>query len=116
MPRYLNLFAYTPEALASLCDDPQDRTAAVREFSEARGGKLLAFYHMGGGVEYHGFSITEEPDDKTAEAAGWAVEAAGHLKQFKSYEIFTPEEMMESLRKAGGEALRTPTGGSDGSS
>ena len=77
MPRYLNLFAYTPETLASLC---------------------------------------EEPDVGTAEAAGWAVEAAGHLKTFRSYEIFTPEEMMESLRKAGGEALRTPNGGGDGSS
>jgi uncharacterized protein with GYD domain len=115
MPRYLNLFAYTPEALASLCDDPQDRSAVVREWTEARGGKLLAFYHMGGGQEYHGFTISEEPDDGTAEAAGWAVEAAGHLKKFRSYEIFTPEEMMESLRKAGGEALRTPNG-SDGSS
>jgi uncharacterized protein with GYD domain len=115
MPRYLNLFAYTPETLASLTQAPQDRTAAVREFSEARGGKLLAFYHMGGGVEYHGFTITEEPDVGTAEAAGWAVEAAGHLKTFRSYQIFTPEEMVESLRKAGGETLRTPTGG-DGSS
>ena len=115
MPRYLNLFAYTPETLASLTQNPQDRTAAVREFSEARGGKLLAFYHMGGGVEYHGFTITEEPDVGTAEAAGWAVEAAGHLKTFRSYQIFTPEEMVESLRKAGGETMRTPTGG-DGSS
>ena len=71
MPRYLNLFAYTPEALASLCDDPQDRSAVVREWTEGRGGKLLALYHMGGGQEYHGFSISEEPDDGTAEAAGW---------------------------------------------
>jgi hypothetical protein len=36
-------------------------------------------------------------------------------KTFRSYEIFTPEEMMEALRKAGGEALQTPNG-SDGSS
>ena len=70
MPRYLNLFAYTPEALASLTKDPQDRSAAAREFSEASWSKLLAFYHMGG-VEYHGFSITEAPDVGTAEAAGW---------------------------------------------
>jgi uncharacterized protein with GYD domain len=83
MPRYLNLFAYTPETLASLCDDPQDRSAVVREWTEARGGKLLAFYHMGGGVEYHGFSISEEPDVGTAGAAGWAVEAAGHFKKFR---------------------------------
>jgi uncharacterized protein with GYD domain len=114
MPRYLNLFSYTPEALASLTKNPQDRSVAVRESSEARGGKLLAFYHMGGGVEYHGFTITEEPDDETAEASGWAVEAAGHIKTFRSFQIFTPEEMMESLRKAGGETLRPPTSG-DGS-
>ena len=111
MPRYLNLFAYTPEALASLVKDPQDRSAAAREFQEARGGKLLAFYHMGGGVEYHGFSITEEPEGGTAtEAAHWAVEAAGHLKTVRRYQFFTPEEMIEGLRSLGGETLRPPTG------
>jgi hypothetical protein len=61
------------------------------------------------------FSISEEPDVRTAGAAGWAVEAAGHLKKLRSYEILTPEEMMGALRKAGVEALRTPNG-SDGSS
>jgi uncharacterized protein with GYD domain len=107
MPRYLNLFAYTPEALASLYRDPQDRSAAAREFSEARGGKLLAFYHMLGGQEYHGFSITEEPREKIL-GAGRGVEASGHLKTFRGFEIFTPEELVEALRDARGQTLRTP--------
>ena len=114
MPRYLNLFAYTPEAIASLYNEPRDRSAVVREWTEARGGKLLAFYHMGGGQEYHGFTISEEPDEETAMGAGWGVEAAGYLKTFRSFQIYTPEETMEALRKAaGGETLRAPTG--DGS-
>ena len=113
MPRYLNLFAYTPEALARLYNDPQDRSAVVREWTEARGGKLLAFYYMGGGEEYHGFQISEEPDDETAMGAGWGVQAPGHLKTFRSFQIYTPEEAIGALRKAAGwETLRPPGDGS----
>ena len=56
MARYwLTLLAYTPEALARLTQDPQDRSAAVREMVEATGGKLVAFYHSYG--EYHGVEL-----------------------------------------------------------
>ena len=42
MALYLTLVAYEPEALAQLTETPEDRTAAVREAAEARGGKLVA--------------------------------------------------------------------------
>ena len=57
MPLTLALFAYTPEALARLAQDPQDRSAPVRQMVEASGGKLVALYHCYG--EYHRAYNTE---------------------------------------------------------
>ena len=38
MPLYMTQFAYTPEAWATLVDNPEDRSAPVRELTEAMGG------------------------------------------------------------------------------
>jgi uncharacterized protein with GYD domain len=101
MPRYLSLFTYTPEALDRLIKEPQDRSAVLREYAKARGGKLLAFYHMGDG-DYHGMSITEEPSDNDLRPAPvWATQAAGHLESIRVMELYTPEETMEAIRKMG---------------
>ncbi len=106
MTLYLTLVAYEPEALAQLTRNPEDRTAAVREAAEARGGKLVAFYHSSG--EYHAAVITEEPDERAALAGAWTSEAVGHLKTFKTIPLYTVEEAMEALRNAGDIALRGP--------
>lgn len=71
----------------------------------------MAFYHSCSG-EYHGAVITEEADDLAGLAGAWISEAAGHLKVFKSMQVYTPEETMEALGKAGGSYLRGPSGGS----
>ena len=110
MQLYLTLVTYTPEALAQLTRNPQDRTAAVRESVEARGGRLVAFYHSSG--EYHAAVITEEADTLAGLAGAWITEAVGHLKEFKSIPLYTPEETMEALRNAGGITFRGPSGGS----
>ena len=109
MQLYLTLVTYTPEALTQLTKNPQDRTAAVRESVEARGGKLVAFYHSSG--EYHAAVITEEADTHAGLAGAWTSEATGHLKTFKSIPLYTPEETMEAIRKMGGETLQPPSGG-----
>ena len=98
--------AYEPEALAQLTRNPEDRTAAVREAAEARGARLVAFYHSYG--EYHAAVITEEPDERAALAGAWTSEAVGHLKAFRSVPLFTVEETTEALRNAGDVALRGP--------
>ena len=43
-------------------------------------------------------------------AAGWISEAVGHFKAFKSMQLYTPQETMEALGKAGGSTLRGPSG------
>lgn len=107
MPLTLALVAYTPDALASLTRDPQDRSAAVRQMVEATGGKLVAFYHSYG--EYHAAVITEDPEDDTmGAAAAWAADSAGHLKTYKLIPLLTVEESMGGLRKAGEMAFRGP--------
>ncbi len=108
MPRYLSLFTYTPEALDRLVREPQDRSAFIREVQEARGGKLLAFYHMGEG-DLHGMAITEEPDYEFGPAPTWATQAAGHLKWIRFIELYTPEETMEAIRKMGDIGFRGPS-------
>ncbi len=111
MQRILALFTYTPEALAGLLREPQDRSAAVREWTEAYGGKLVAFYHAGEG-DCHGITISEVPDGFIP-ASGWVAEAAGHLKDIRYIQLFTPEETIASIRNMGGEMLQPPS--SDGS-
>jgi uncharacterized protein with GYD domain len=42
VPLYMYQLSSTPEAVAALVRDPQDRTKAVRPAIEALGGKLVA--------------------------------------------------------------------------
>lgn len=44
MPLYMTQFAYTPEAWAALVDNPEDRSAPVRELTEAMGGRVIGWY------------------------------------------------------------------------
>ena len=106
MARYLTLAAYTPEALATLVRNPQDRSAPVRQMMEGAGGRLLDFYHSSG--EYHAVLINELPDDATLMSVGWASESVGHVKALKVLPLYTVEESMEALRKAGGIPFRGP--------
>jgi uncharacterized protein with GYD domain len=42
--RYATFFKYTDQAIKSMADSPQDRTAAVAKLNEAFGGKLETIY------------------------------------------------------------------------
>ncbi len=106
MPLYMTQFAYTPEALATLAENPQDRSAPVRELLEAHGGRFISWYLSFG--EYDGLLIYEAPDDATAGAAVLAAAKRGHLRATKTTPLFTAEEGMEMMRRAGGTAFRAP--------
>jgi uncharacterized protein with GYD domain len=102
MPLYMSQFAYTPEAWAALVDNPEDRSAAVRELTEAMGGRLLSWYLSFG--EYDGLLIYEAPDNATAGAAA----SRGHLRALKTTPLFSAEESVEVMRSAGGKSFRAP--------
>jgi uncharacterized protein with GYD domain len=106
MPLYMTQFAYTSEAWATLTDNPEDRSVVVRELLEAQGGRLIGWYLSFG--EYDGLVIYEAPDDATAGAVVLAAARHGHLRATKTTPLFTSEESMGMMRRAGTTAFRAP--------
>jgi uncharacterized protein with GYD domain len=106
MPLYMTQFAYTSEAWATLTDNPEDRSVAVRDLLEAQGGRLLG-WHLSFG-EYDGMVIYEAPDDATAGAVVLAAARHGHLRATKTTPLFNSEESMAMMRRAGAAAFRAP--------
>ena len=106
MPLYMTQFAYTPEAWAALVDNPEDRSAAVREVAESMGGRLVSWYLSFG--EYDGLTIYEAPDNATVGAVALAAARRGHLRAIKTTPLFSAEESMEVMRRAGGTSFRAP--------
>jgi hypothetical protein len=82
----------------------------VRELTESMGGRLIGWYLSLG--EYDGVLIYEAPDDASAGAAVLAAARRGHLRTTKTTPLFTAEEGMEMMRRAGG----VPLSGHRGSS
>jgi uncharacterized protein with GYD domain len=109
MPLYMVQGAYTAEALATMAKNPQDRSVPVRELLQKLGGRMIGFYFCFG--EYDVVAIGELPDDSAATAVALAAMSAGHLKVFKTTKLFTVEETMEAMRKAGGLAFPGPSRG-----
>ena len=106
MPLYMTQFAYTKEAWATLTHTPEDRSAAMRELLQTGGGRLLSWYLSFG--EYDGLLIYEAPDDATAGALILAAAARAHLGVTKTTPLFTGEQSLEIMRRAGGIAFRAP--------
>jgi uncharacterized protein with GYD domain len=106
MPLYMTQFAYTTEAWAALIDNPEDRSAPVREVVEAMGGRLIGWYLSFG--EYDGLIITEAPDAASVGSAVLAAARRGHLRAIKTTQLFSAEESVEIMRRAGGAAFRAP--------
>jgi uncharacterized protein with GYD domain len=106
MPLYMKQFAYTSEAWATLADNPEDRSAAVRELLEALGGRLIGWYLSFG--EYDGMVIYEAPDDATAGSVVLAAAKHGHLRATKTTPLFTSEESIVMMRRAGATAFMAP--------
>jgi uncharacterized protein with GYD domain len=108
MALYMTQFAYTPEAWAALTKQPQDRSTLIRQMAEKLGGRLVGMYYCFG--EYDGVVIFDLPDDITASAASLAATSAGHIKAIRTTRLYSIEEMMEAMRKAGSVPLSPPRG------
>jgi uncharacterized protein with GYD domain len=109
MALYLVQGAYTAEALATMAKNPQDRSVPVRELVQKLGGQLVGFYFCFG--EYDAVALAELPDDSAATALALAVAGPGHLKAYKTTKLFTVEETMEAMRKAGSLTFQGPSRG-----
>ncbi|HLG64657.1 MAG TPA: GYD domain-containing protein [Ktedonosporobacter sp.] len=109
MALYMVQFAYTPEALATMRKNPQDRRAPVRELIEQCGGRMVGFYYCFG--EYDGVTLYEVPNDTAATAIAMTAISSGFLKISRTTKLFTVEETMEAMRKATTLTLQGPSGG-----
>jgi len=96
---YMCQFAYTPEAWTSMTKNPQDRSKPVNELAQKLGSRVVGLYYYFG--DYDGILLFESPDDITANAVIVASMAPGHLKVTRTTRLFTPQETVEIMRKAG---------------
>ena len=108
MPYYLVQASYTPEAIAALTKSPEDRAQAARGLIEQFGGRVVEFFFAQG--DYDVVGIAEFPDAEAANTTAFAIIGAGHLKAYKTTPLFTVEETMRALRRAGEVTYRAPGG------
>lgn len=99
MPFYLHQVSYTPEAVARLIANPQDRMDAVREPIEKLGGKIKDGYFAFG--HHDVIVITEMPDNVSAAAISLAFTAGGAVRSSETIALMTTAEALEAMRKAG---------------
>ena len=109
MALYMIQFAYTADAWATLAKNPQDRSVPIKELTQKLGGRLAGMYYCFG--EYDGIVLGEIPDDNTALASAIAAVAPGHIKAIKTTKLFTVEETMEAMHRAGSLGFQGPSKG-----
>ena len=109
MALYMVQGTYTAEAWAALAKNPQDRRTPIREVAQKLGGRLIDVYYCFG--EYDVVVLVELPDDSAATALAMAAISPGHLKAYKTTKLFTVEETMEAMRKAGSLGFQGPSRG-----
>ena len=107
MSLYLSRFRYTTEAIKSLVDQPQDRTAAAREVAESLGGKLVGIWFAFG--DQDGVFLLDAPDNATAAALAMAVGAGGAVTDIETTVLLDMDEAQEAMRKASAATYRPPT-------
>ena len=109
MAFYMVLGTYTAEAWAAMAKNPQDRSIPIREVAQKLGGRLIDVYYCFG--EYDVVVLAELPDDNAALTIAIAGVSPGHLKAYKTTKLFSVEETLEAMRKAGSLAFQGPSRG-----
>ena len=106
MPYYLLQAAYSPEALAAMIKNPQNRVDAIRPGIEALGGRIVDAYFSFG--EYDIACIIEMPDNVSAAAFAIKGGSSGVARTFKTTPLLTPEEAVEAMSKGGSVDYQPP--------
>jgi uncharacterized protein with GYD domain len=99
---------YSPEAVAKMVGNPQDRFALVRPAIERMGGKLEGAWFSFG--EYDIVVIAQMPDNTAAAAFSMAVGAGGAVTSYKTTPLLTAEEGVAAMKKASDTGYRPPSG------
>jgi uncharacterized protein with GYD domain len=99
MSSYLVQASYTVEALAALMKTPQNRSEVVRKAVEKLGGSLTGIWLSFGDQDV--VCIVDMPDNLSAAALSLAIAAGGALRCTKTTPLFTAEEGLAAMKKAG---------------
>jgi uncharacterized protein with GYD domain len=81
-----------------MINNPGDRTAALRQVLDIVGGSLESIHWMFG--PYDGIAILSVPDSVSAAAVSIAVGSTGTFKHLEPHELFTQEQLGETLARA----------------
>jgi uncharacterized protein with GYD domain len=108
MTRYMIQVTPTPQNMAALLKNPEDRTEPVRRVIEAVGGSLEQYYNSI--LEHTTFVIAYVPDEVSISALTAAIFAGGGLTSCKAMPIMTASESVEVFKKAANIAYRPPGG------
>lgn len=100
MPSYLVQVAYTPEAMAALVKNPQNRAEAVRKPIEKLGGKVVGAWLSFG--DHDIVLVMEMPDNVNAAAFAIAISSGGACKSVKTTPLISVEEGIEAMKRASG--------------
>lgn len=98
MAKYVIFFSYTSDAWARMIKNPGDRTAAVRQLTDALGGSLESAYWMFGA--HDGIVIVDVPDSARAAALSVAVGSTGAFKHLETHELFSQDQLGQMLSHA----------------
>ena len=98
MPKYVSFFTYSSETWGRMIGAPGDRAAALRAVLDSVGGSLDVMYWMFG--DYDGMVIIDVPDSVSAAAVSIAAGSSGSFKHLETRELFTQEQLGETLARA----------------
>ncbi|MGE3268615.1 MAG: GYD domain-containing protein [Chloroflexota bacterium] len=106
MAHFLVQASYTSMALGALARSPQDREQGFRALVDRLGGKVEAFFWAQG--EFDLIVIVEMPDAEAANALSLAAVSPGHAKTYRTTPLFTNDEMMKAMKRAGDVSYQSP--------
>jgi len=108
MPKYLSHSTYSPEAIAGLVENPQNRAEVTRPILQALGASLEQLYIDVGGTEI--YAVLDVPDPTILGAISTAMYAAGSFSSIKISQVITAEDSVDVFKKAGEIAYTPPSG------
>ena len=83
---------YTQEAIKGMMEEGVDRADALRNLTEALGGKLLSFYGMVG-QQYHVMAISEVPEYANLSAGIVTAMMADTLEDYKVIPLYESSDI-----------------------
>jgi uncharacterized protein with GYD domain len=103
---YLARFAYSPEAVRALIDNPQDRTEPVGASIESLGGKMHGMWYTFG--DWDGYVLSEFPDDQAAAAFSMITASSGSLNKLETIPLMSTADAVGAFERAGDASYARP--------